>query len=118
MSLIRVAVAPLDFHSSEPWAPSSARKNSVPLTLVRNEGPESPAPGLMSATRTVPKLLPLDFHSSTPVVPSLARKKTVPLTLVRLNGWLLPAPGLMSTTRTVPTPSGPPLDSHSSRPLV
>ena len=39
------------FHSSSPVVPSSALKNSVPLTLTRSSALESP-PALMSSTCT------------------------------------------------------------------
>ena len=39
------ASVPLLFHSSKPFAPSVATKNSVPFTLVSSYGFELPAPG-------------------------------------------------------------------------
>ena len=40
MSLTRTvpALVPSDFHSSRPWMPSSAVKNSVPPTSTNSEG--------------------------------------------------------------------------------
>ena len=40
MSLTRTvpALVPSDFHSSDPWVPSSAAKNNLPPTPVREEG--------------------------------------------------------------------------------
>ena len=82
MSLTRTVPAsvPSVFHSSRPWVPSSAVKNSVPPTSVRYVGPlYSPSsPGSMSLTRTVPASVPSDFHSSRPWVPSSAVKNRVP----------------------------------------
>jgi hypothetical protein len=66
------AALPLLSHSSDPWVPSLAEKNRVPLTFTREPGDESPAPGLMSFTRKVPAAPPLLSHSSIPWVPSLA----------------------------------------------
>ena len=77
---------PLLFQSSRPLVPSSATKNSVPLTLVSQEGLELAEPELMSLTRTVPVEVPLLFQSSRPFVPSLAMKNSVPLTLVSEEG--------------------------------
>src|SRR5690348_16688465 len=53
-------------HSSTPWLPSLAAKNSVPLTFVRLLGRELAAPGKMSLSRTVPVEVPLLCHSSRP----------------------------------------------------
>ena len=56
MSLTRTVpdLLPFDFHSSWPWTPSLAAKNSLPPTAVR-EAEELPwSPGVMSLTRTVP----------------------------------------------------------------
>ena len=80
------AAVPSLFHSSTPCVPSSAAKNSVPLTFVRSLGYELALPGLMSLTRTVPAAVPSLFHSSCPCVPSSAAKNSVPLTFVRLSG--------------------------------
>ena len=67
MSLTRTVPeeVPSDFHSSLPWLPSLAAKNSVPFD-VRQVGRELELaePGLMSVTRTVPEEVPSDFHSS------------------------------------------------------
>ena len=88
MSLTRAvpAAVPSLFHSSQPCVPSSAEKNSVPLTFVRSLGSKRAAAGSMSLTRTVPAAVPSLFHSSHPCVPSLAAKNSVPLTFVRLLG--------------------------------
>jgi hypothetical protein len=45
------ADVPLDFHSSLPFTPSLARKNSVSSTAVREAGEELPPPDTMSRTR-------------------------------------------------------------------
>src|SRR5262249_1143546 len=95
-SLTRVVPAsvPSLFHSSHPCVPSSALKNSVPLTFVRWRGPELPLPVLMSLTSTVPASVPSLFHSSCPCLPSSAARNSVPLTLVREMGS-----ELLTTTR-------------------
>src|SRR6266511_2129203 len=80
------AVVPSDFQSSRPVVPSSARKNSVPFTLVRAIGRLLPTPLHMSFTSVVPAVVPSDFQSSRPLVPSLALKNRVPLTLLRRAG--------------------------------
>src|SRR5262249_25936729 len=113
------ASEPLLFHNSRPLTPLSARKNSVPLTLVRFEGSESGLggkPGRMSLTRLVPTSEPLLFHSSLPFVPLFALKKSVPLTFVRKWGEDAKKPEPMSLTRTVPALV--PLLFHNSRPFV
>ena len=58
------ASVPSDFHSSSPWVPSEALKNTVPLTLVRERGAADPLPARRSLTSTVPASVPSDFHSS------------------------------------------------------
>ena len=78
------AAVPSLFHSSRPFVPSLAEKNSVPFTFVRLTGPPELGPGLMSFTSTVPAAVPSLFHSSSPFVPSLAAKKSVPFTFVRI----------------------------------
>src|SRR5690242_8314927 len=74
------AVVPSDFHSSLPWVPSSAAKNSFPTTSVKPDGSARSLTtlpfGLMSLTRTVPTPVPLDFQISFPCTPSSATKKT------------------------------------------
>ena len=75
-------------------------------------GEESPGPGLMSLTITVPAAVPSDFQSSSLCVPSFALKYSSPLTLVRPEGFELPEPGLMSLTITVP--AAVPSDFQSS----
>ena len=88
MSLTRVvpAAVPSLFHSSVPWLPSSAAKNSVPFTFVRLLGEDEALPALMSLTRTVPAAVPSLFHSSVPCVPSLAAKNSVPLDVRQVAG--------------------------------
>ena len=73
-----------NLHNSEPWTPSSAVKNSVPLTFVRFPGYELTKPGRMSAASIVPVAVPLLLHSSVPCVLSLAVKYKTPFTFVRL----------------------------------
>ena len=94
MSLTRTVPAsvPSLFHSSAPWSPSSAAKNSVPFTAVRLSGPydSRTGSGLMSLTRTVPAAVPSLFHSSAPCAPSLAVKNSVPFTVVRSGGSKYP----------------------------
>src|SRR5690349_9406259 len=126
MSLTRAVpfAVPSLFHSSLPWAPSSAAKNSVPPTAVRSVGAElfgwdgppgkEELPGQMSLTITVPLAVPSLFHSSRPWAPSSAVKNRVPLTAVRLAGAELlgrtdgppgkglAEPGKTSLTRAVP----------------
>ena len=74
------------FHSSLPWVPSSALKNSVSPTAISSVGRlEPPGLGLMSLTSTVPDSVPSLLYSS--MVPSDAEfeaKKTVPPTAVVL----------------------------------
>ena len=77
---------PSDFHSSTPWVPSSAEKNTRPPTSVNEWGYDSRPPGAMFLTRTVPARLPSDFHSSSPWVPSLTTKNNRPPTSVREEG--------------------------------
>ncbi len=100
------AAVPSLFQSSLPLMPSLAEKNSVPFTLVRNAGIESPAPAMMSFTNTVPAAVPSLFQSSKPLPPpSLAEKNSVPFTLagalaeLALTPCRLPGP--MSFTNTV-----------------
>src|SRR5262249_19073833 len=92
-------------HSSCPFLPSLAVKNSFPLTLVRLPGLELALPLTMSATRTVPVVVvwlplvlvtvvpvPSLFQSSRPCTPSSAVKYSMPFTLVRLLGEELLGP--------------------------
>src|SRR5262245_60070145 len=92
------------FHSSKPCTPSSAVKNSVPLTSVRfpihAAGNPPAGPGLMSLTILVPAAVPSLFHSSRPCTPSSAVKNSVPLRLVRNDGDK--GPELSPLTGTVP----------------
>src|SRR5262245_46340312 len=67
------AAVPSLFHSPL-FVPSSAEKNSVPLTFVRNAGDDPALPGLMSLTSTLPAAVPSLFHSSRPLAPSSAVK--------------------------------------------
>ena len=57
---------------------SEAVKYRVLPTAVSSEGLESPGPGLMSLTRTVPAAVPSVPHSSWPYSPSVAEKYTSP----------------------------------------
>ena len=73
------AAVPSLFHSSLPWAPSLAVKNSVAADVRQEPRVELLAvPGLMSLTRTVPAAVPSLFHSSSPWSPSSAVKNSVP----------------------------------------
>ena len=71
MSPTRLAFVPSKLHSSLPFGPSSAEKNSLPSNRVRSVGVE-PKNGLMSAARVA--VVPSDFHSSVPLTPSSAVK--------------------------------------------
>src|SRR5512139_951415 len=102
-------------HNSVPFTASAAEKYSVPLTSVRFSGFESPIPGLMSLTITVPADVPSDFHSSVPFTASAAEKYSVPLTSVRNWGFEEPAK-LMFLTITVP--ADVPSDFHNSVPFT
>src|SRR5262245_63594296 len=73
-------------NSSVPLVASKFVKNNVPFTFVNRCGAELPAPGLWSATSTVPPAVPLDFQSSLPFVGSNAAKNNVPPTLVSDSG--------------------------------
>lgn len=63
-----------------------AVKKRVPPTSVRSYGEESPAPGRMSITRTVPPSVPSLLHSSRPCVPSPALNEEHPARLVKGPG--------------------------------
>jgi hypothetical protein len=54
--------------------PSSAPKNSVPLTSVSACGADPASPGRRSMTRTVPAAVPSLRHNSGPLMPSSAVK--------------------------------------------
>ena len=73
------ASVPSLFHSSFPFVPSLAWKNSVPSTFVSLSKPEAPI-RLMSFTMAVPPAVPSLFHSSLPLMPSSAVKNRVPFT--------------------------------------
>src|SRR5262249_4249747 len=92
------AAVPSLFHSSRPCVPSSAVKNSLPLTSVSHQGYEVALPGLRSLTSTVPAARPSLFHSSRPLTPSCAVKEAVePITAI-LNGFEFRVFGLTSRT--------------------
>src|SRR3954463_2044362 len=119
---VPVAV-PSEVHSSFPWVPSSALKNSLPPTSVRFEGPYPSPPrrsGSMSLTRTVPAFVPSEVHSSLPWTPSSAVKNNFPPPSGGQFGPWGPYSssgalrGLMSLTRTVP--AFVPSEVHSSFP--
>src|SRR5262249_41466264 len=61
---------------SRPWVPSSAVKNSVPLTSVSSCGNEARGPGAPSFTSRVPLLLPSVRHSSSGCPGSVPTKKS------------------------------------------
>lgn len=77
------ASVPSLFQGSIPWRPSSAKKNSVPPTLVSRVGAEEYKPGWMSLTRWVPACVPSVIHSSHPKPMRSAVKNALPPTGVR-----------------------------------
>ena len=97
-SLVPAAVPSL-FHSSPPWMPSLAARNSLPWNGVRLPGDEPLAPSRMSLTSLVPADVPSVFHSSRPWTPSSAMKNSVEPTTVRLLGC-----GARRAGRDVPQP--------------
>ena len=97
------AAVPSLFHNSTPCVPSSAAKNSVPLTLVRERRDwNSPAPGLMSSTRMVPAGGAVALPQLEAVRAVVGREEQRAVDVGQKFGSALPAPGLMSLTRTVP----------------
>ncbi len=119
---IRVPVGvPSLAQSSRPSTPLLAAKKSVFPTAVRPPGLESPAPGLMSLTRTVPARVPSLFQSSLFVSRELLRaeKKRVPLTFVSSAGNESAAPpSLVLMFLTMRVPAAVPSLRHSSTPLT
>ena len=60
--------------SSQPWVPSEAGKNIVPLTGVKPLPTDWAVATLMSTIMAVWAAVPSDRHSSRPCVPSSALK--------------------------------------------
>ena len=91
MSAEQLGEMPVTDHNSCPWTPSSATKKSVPFTLVSLWGSESPLPGTISFTRTVPAIVPSLFHSSLSLDPNRgtcpeAEKKQRPVDVSQVKG--------------------------------
>src|SRR5262249_31658500 len=98
------ALVPSLAHSSTPWTPSSAAKNTVRRTAASSlpkPKRDEFGPGRMSRTITVLAAVPRVRHSSVPWRPSDAVKKRTPPALVRDSGNDDPRPGSMSRTITV-----------------
>src|SRR5262249_25890268 len=74
------------FQSSTPSPLAEALKKSWSLYAVRNDGPEVPAPGTMSATRSVPAPVPSVFHTSLPNPLTFTVKNSVSPTTVVSSG--------------------------------